>query len=33
VSPEAWWMLGITWGAVIGVSAFLFARLLRRRRR
>jgi membrane protein implicated in regulation of membrane protease activity len=30
MSPGAWWMLGITWSAVIGISVYLFARLLRR---
>lgn len=30
MSAAAWWMLGLTWGVVIGVSAYLFAKLMRK---
>lgn len=30
MSVAAWWMLGLTWGVVIGIAAYLFAKLTRR---
>lgn len=30
MSAAAWWMLGLTWGAVIGIAAYLFAKLARK---
>lgn len=30
MSASAWWMLGVTWSVVIGGSAYLFAKMLRR---
>jgi hypothetical protein len=30
MSAAAWWMLGITWGTVIGVAGYLFAKLARK---
>lgn len=33
MSAAAWWMLGITWGTVIAVAAYLFAKLARKPKR
>lgn len=33
MSAAAWWMLGLTWGVVIGIAAYLFAKLARKPRR
>ena len=30
MSAAAWWMLGLTWGVVIGVGAHLFIKLARK---
>ena len=33
MSVAAWWMLGLTWGVVIGISGYLFTKLARKPRR